>query len=88
MTVREVEWSPDDLALVLASRRRANQRRGPHGYTLAESMDPTNQFAFDVTNPKRDWAMKALNDKQEQFYKQYPSAKGDPSFVWDVKKRE
>lgn len=63
-------------------------RRGPHGYPLAEAMDPANQFGFDVGAPKRDWALKALNDKQEQFYKQFPAAKGDSSYVWDVKKRE
>jgi hypothetical protein len=87
VTVREPEWSVDDRALVIASRRAERVKRGPHGYPLEVAMDPANQFAFDPGNPSRDWAMKALQDAQEAFFTANPSARGDRSLVWDVKRR-
>ncbi|MDR7189783.1 hypothetical protein J2Y46_002609 [Microbacterium sp. BE35] len=76
-----------DVAALIASRRRANVRRSPTGYTFAEATDPANQFAFDVKPPIRDWSVAALNSAQKRFYDAYPAAKGDSSFVWDVQKK-
>ena len=88
VTVRESEFSLGDVAALVASRRAESVRRSPTGYTLAEAKDPANQFAFEVKNPKRDWAVAALNSAQERFYTQYPKAKGDPSLIWDVRRRD
>lgn len=85
-TVRESEFTPDEVASLLASRRASLARRGSHGYTLEEAMDPANQFAFKPVAPRRDWALKAVYDAQQKFFAENPTAKGDPSLVWDVQK--
>jgi hypothetical protein len=84
VTVRESEFSAEDVAALIASRRAASQRRGPHGYTLAEAMDPTVQGRVS-TSVKRDWILAKLNADQKLYYDRYPQAKGDSSFVWDVR---
>jgi hypothetical protein len=86
VTIREAEFSPLDVAAMLEVRRRANVRRGPHGYTIAEATDPANQFAF-VAKPRQDWAMRALNQAQETFKRENPKATDLHSVVWDVQKR-
>ena len=86
-TVREAEFTPDEVASLLASRRAAGVRRGSHGYTIAEATDPANQFAFAPSKPVRDWAMKAMHSAQQQWYAEHPEDKGDPSLVWTVEKR-
>lgn len=88
VTTREPEFSPDDVAALIASRRAEQVKRGPHGIPLAEAMDPANQFAFEAVGPAKDWAMDALHRKQELFYKQNPNAKGDPSLVFSVRRRK
>jgi hypothetical protein len=88
VTVQEPEWSPDDVALVIASRRDERVKRGPHGYPLEMAMDPENQFAFEPGKPRRDWAMKALQDAQEAYFTSNKDARGDRSLVWDVSLRK
>lgn len=88
VTVREAEFSREDVAALIASRRAEQVKRGPHGIPLVEAMDPANQFAFEATGPAKDWAMDALHRKQELFYKQNPNAKGDPSLVFSVRRRD
>jgi hypothetical protein len=78
----------DDVALLIASRRAANVRRGPHGIPLVEAMDPANQFAFEATGPKKDWALAALKARQDAYYTENPKAKGDPSLVFSVIRRD
>lgn len=87
VTVVEPEWSAEDRALLVASRRAERVKRGPHGYSLEEAMDPANQFRFDPGKPRRDFAMKALQDAQRAYFKANPDARDDRSLVWDVKKR-
>lgn len=87
VTVREAEFSPEDVAALVESRRAEMVKRGPHGIPLTEAMDPANQFAFEAVGPSKDWAMDALHRKQELFYKQNPNAKGDPSLVFSVRRR-
>jgi hypothetical protein len=86
-TVREAEFTPDEVASLLASRRAANARRGPHGYTIAEATDPANQFRFRPTKPVRDWAMVAMSQAQKLWYAEHPEDKGDSSLIWKVEKR-
>jgi hypothetical protein len=84
VTVREAEWSADDVALLIASRRAANVKRGPHGIPLVDAMNPA--LDWDVPDiPKRDYALAALLRKQEAYEKKYPSAKGDRTLVWSAK---
>ena len=86
-TVREAEFTPDEVASLLASRRAANVKRGPHGYPISVATDPANQFAFAPAKPVRDWAMVAMATAQKQWYAEHPEDKGDPSLVWNVEKR-
>jgi hypothetical protein len=92
VTVREAEWSSGDVAALIAARRRANVKRSPTGYTVAEATDPANRDAFfvkrnadGVPTPKRDYSVHALTRAQEDFYRAFPAAKGDPSYVWTVR---
>ena len=48
VTTTEPRFTPDDKALLLASRRRV---RGTHGILMSEALDPANQFAFEVEPP-------------------------------------
>lgn len=88
VTVREAEWSPDDVALLIASRRDERVRRGPHGYTLEEATDPANQFAWDAGKPRKDWIMAAMQKAQELYFTENPSARGDRSLIWEPKRRQ
>jgi hypothetical protein len=94
VTVREAEFSPEDVALLIASRRSERVKRSPTGYTIAEATDPENADAFYVRRnekgvplPKRDYSMIPLLRAQDDYYKQFPDAKGDSSYVWTVEKR-
>lgn len=83
--MREAEFTPGEVASLLASRRAENARRGPHGYTIAEATDPANQGKFRVDLPLKDFAMDKLTREQERYFNQYPSAKGDTSLIWNVR---
>ena len=87
MTVREPEWSPDDVAAVLASRRRFNTKRSPTGYPLTEATDPANRGKFTVDLPTTDFALQALLREQKRYEEKFPSAKGDRSLIWNVGKK-
>lgn len=88
VTVREPEWTADDVAALLASRREEFAKRGAHGYTIAEATDPANQGTFEAGLPSTDFAALALSRAQDSYYRKYPDAKGDPSLVWTVRKRQ
>lgn len=74
VTVSEPRFTAEDKAILLASRRLENAPRGDHGILLSESLDPDNQFAFDVDPPVMDWATKKRNDFIDAYRKQYPTA--------------
>lgn len=91
MAVCESEWSPEDVALLVASRQQEREV-GPHGFLFSEAFDPANQFAFKGQDaPKVDYAEKARLDAQEAFYKQHDK-KDNPvnrhGHVWGVTKRD
>lgn len=69
----ESEWSPDQVALLLAARELRNER-GPHGFSMLEATDPKNQFAFVGKGPRTDWAEKARLDAQDAYFKQWDKA--------------
>ena len=88
VTVREPEWSPDDVAALAASRREEFARRGAHGFKIPEATDPANNGQFEVDIPSTDFAAAALKRAQDKYFGQYPDAKGDPSLVWNVRRRQ
>jgi len=72
VVTREPEFTAQDVALLLASRRKAAEPMS-HGIPLDEAMDPANQFAFVAQEkPVVDWADKALKDAQDRFYDARP----------------
>ena len=85
VTVREPEFSPADVALLLANFENAHKPRGRHGWPLDVAMDPANQFAFEVGAPSTDWAQRKLNEAQEKYKRTWPDADMD-SLMWDVKR--
>lgn len=90
VSVTESEWSPEDVALLVASRQ-AERELGSHGIPMAEAMDVANQFAFKGQDgPRVDWAEKARQDAQDAYYKQHDK-KDNPvnrnGHVWGVTKR-
>lgn len=82
VTVREPEYDADELALLLASRRRQGEI-GSHGIPMSEAMDPANQFRFDAqSRPVIDWAAKAIADKQDAYYAGRPKGESRNGHRW------
>lgn len=83
VTVQEPEFSRDDVATLLASRRRDALPRGSHGHLLSEATDPKNKWHTSL--PTTDFAAKELNAAQERYSKTYPDADMS-SLLWGVQK--
>lgn len=84
MTVvsRDPEFTPLDLARLLASRRKDGEL-GPHGIPLSEALDPANQFAFDAPEkPSIDWAEKTALDQMDRYYKTRPKGESRNGHRW------
>lgn len=87
VTVREPEFTPDELALLLMSRR-LQRDMGRHGIPMAEATDPANQFAFaGYEAPLTDFAEKALEDAKDRYYKAWPNAERN-GHLWGVTRRD
>lgn len=65
--MRESEFSPDDVAMMLESRRRESVPRNAYGVPLHEAMDPANQFAFDVVGPRMDFSAAKVHKTQAAY---------------------
>jgi len=90
VSISEAEWSPDQVALLIASRQ-AELEIGPHGFSMVEATDPANAHAFvGQEAPTVDFARKAQLDKQDAYYKKYDT-KDNPvnrnGHIWGVKKK-
>ena len=82
VVTRDPEFTREDVALLLASRRRAAEPMS-HGVPLAEAMDPANQFAFEAQKrPTVDYADKALKDAQDAYYKSRPKDESRNGHRW------
>lgn len=78
VTVTEPRFTRWEVALLLASRRREEQPRGDHGYTLQEATDPANMGRFKLGTPTTDFAAKARAEGLEVAKKTY----GDDAMRW------
>ncbi len=87
ISVVQPRFTKQEKALLLASRRAANARRGRHGRLLSEALDSENQFAYVVRGPVTDWAQKKLNEAEETYRKAHPNADMDALQFW-VEKRD
>lgn len=91
MSIPEAEWSPEDVAFLIASRLREREF-GSHGIPMAEATDPDNQFKFvGQKAPKVDYAEKARLDAESAFYKKHDT-KDNPvnrhGHMWGVAKKD
>lgn len=91
LVTREAEFTPAEVAVLLASRR-VERERGAHGIPMGEATDPANQFAFEgQKGPVTDWAQKSLEDDRDRYYKLHDS-KDNPvnrnGHIWGVTWRE
>ena len=86
VTVREPEWAPDDVALLLASRR-LEADMGSHGVPMSKATDPAIQGKVVVNEvPRVDFVRLAIDKQRESHYTQYPDAKADQgAHIWYVK---
>lgn len=86
VTVRESEFNESDRVVLLASRWADDRPRGRHGLLLEETMDPANQFAFEATGAREDFAQSAVNKAQADHEKLRP--KDDQrAFLFGVRRR-
>lgn len=61
----------------------------PHGFPEGDATSPANQYAFKVGTPSMDWAAKALQDAQDRYFKQYPTARRYAhALIWPIEKVE
>ena len=82
VVTRDPEFTREDVALLLASRRKAAEQFS-HGIPLHEAMDPANQFAFEAQErPVIDWADKALKDASDRFYESRPKGESRNGHRW------
>lgn len=89
-SVTESIWSPDDVALLLASRR-SEKERDENGFLWSEATDLANQYAFEgAAVPKVNYATKARLDAQQAYYKKWDK-KDNPvnrnGHIWGVSKK-
>lgn len=83
VSVVEPRFRPDDVAVLLASRRVEAEPVGDHGLPLSVATDPANQYAFSVGLPTKDFAAAKLHEAREAYRKQYPNADMG-SLLWRV----
>lgn len=89
ITVREPEFTPTDVAVMLESRRLDAQPRGPHGLLLRDATDPAmNPFSVDsrgrfVAEPVIDFAQDAI-DRAKAARRKKVADGDDWALIWRV----
>lgn len=90
VTVREPEFTPEDVAVMLESRRLDSRPRGRHGLLLSEATDPSlSPDAADargrfVASPVVDFAQTAIDRAKEARRKSLKNPDDDFSLIWSV----
>lgn len=82
VTVTQPRFTPRERAVLLASRRAEQARRGQHGQLMSEATDPKNQFAYQARGPITDWAQKKLDEAEDAYKKKYPDADMGSLHFW------
>ena len=88
VTVTEPRFTPEEVGLLLASRRDDEKPRGEHGVALEVATDPKNQGRFKVGLPVRDFAQEALDAEREKYRKTYGDDYHRYAFLWRVELAE
>lgn len=83
VTTVEPRFTPQEVAILLASRRRDRVPRGPHGLPLSVSTDPKNKGRFRV-EPITDFATEQINRVQDSWRKNYGDVMDVDAMIWPV----
>lgn len=81
VTMREPEFTSDDLMRILASRRDSAAPRGAHGHLLSEATDPATQGRWKAT-PTTDFIQQALNRAQKKFREEHGDVVDTDALLW------
>lgn len=84
VTVTEPRFRPQDVSILLASRRMDTEPRGRHGLPLAVATDPANQGRFVVPQPTLDFAQKTLDKAQDAYKKKWGDQADMDALLWRV----
>lgn len=85
---REPEFSPDDVALMLARIEDRARPRNSLGILLDDATDPDNQFAYVGRDaPIVDWAMRAVELKRDAYYEANPNI-SRAGHIWLLRPRD
>ena len=89
VTVREPEWTPAEVAVMVAWKRRQAEI-GSHGVSMLEATDPASRGKWRVNeSPQVDYVKLAMNAHRDAYYRSYPDAEKDRSaHIWYVKGRD
>jgi hypothetical protein len=90
--VREPEFTPEDVALLIASRREENIPRNEYGIPMSEATDPRNNpydpraTGWFEPIPYADFAKASVETAAEARRRAIPE--GDWPLTWVVEKRD
>lgn len=85
VTVREAEWTRDEVALFVAARR-VEADMGPHGIPWSRAVDPDAKFMADPV-PTLNKAVDAVARAEDAYHKKWPNAP-KRGLVWRVRQVE
>ena len=88
VSVREPEFSAEDVAVLLASRAADDAHRGSHGWLMSEATDPASEGKWFVPDPVLDFAQVKLDKVREQYRKEFGDTVNMDALVWHVGRRE
>lgn len=84
VTVTEPRFTPEDVAILLASKRADSERRGAHGHLLSEATDERNRGKWRVPLPTADYAAQELHRQQKAYQAQYGKNTDMDALLWRV----
>lgn len=71
VTVTEPRFTPREVDVLLASRRKEQEPRGAHGFTLAEATNPDVRGRIRVPLPTRDFIQQRIDKERRAYEKRY-----------------
>ncbi|MFT4281171.1 hypothetical protein [Microbacterium sp.] len=87
VTVREPEYSENDMLLILASRREDQRPMSRTGLPLDVATDPRNDGQFEHI-PTTDLALKDSNKVQKDFRDRYGDVVDVDALIWETRLRD
>lgn len=71
VAVVEPRFTRAEVDVLLASRRKEREPRGPHGFTIAEATDPNVRGRIRVPLPTRDFIQQRIDKEKRSYEKTY-----------------